>query len=161
MKRRLLIARALMHRPRLLFLDEPTAGVDVELRVGMWKYLRQLNKEEGVTILLTTHYLEEVEENCQTAAIMKKGEIILNDSVPNLLKTLDSEIYSVELVNPTQKVDLKGYEVTKASTGLEIVIDKQNSLNDLLNLFSAQKIEIAGIRPKGNRLEELFLSVNK
>jgi ABC-2 type transport system ATP-binding protein len=161
MKRRLLIARALMHRPRLLFLDEPTAGVDVELRVGMWKYLRQLNKEEGVTILLTTHYLEEVEENCQTAAIMKKGEIILNDSVPNLLKTLDSEIYSVELVNPTQKVDLKSYEVTKASTGLEIVIDKQNSLNDLLNLFSAQKIEIAGIRPKGNRLEELFLSVNK
>jgi len=161
MKRRLLIARALMHRPRLLFLDEPTAGVDVELRVGMWKYLRQLNKEEGVTILLTTHYLEEVEENCQTAAIMKKGEIILNDSVPNLLKTLDSEIYSVELVNPTQKVDLKSYEVTKASTGLEIVIDKQHSLNDLLNLFSAQKIEIAGIRPKGNRLEELFLSVNK
>jgi len=161
MKRRLLIARALMHRPRLLFLDEPTAGVDVELRVGMWKYLRQLNKEEGVTILLTTHYLEEVEENCQTAAIMKKGEIILNDSVPNLLKTLDSEIYSVELVNPAQKVDLKGYEVTKASTGLEIVIDKQHSLNDLLNLFSAQKIEIAGIRPKGNRLEELFLSVNK
>lgn len=161
MKRRLLIARALMHRPRLLFLDEPTAGVDVELRVGMWKYLRKLNKEEGVTILLTTHYLEEVEENCQTAAIMKKGEIILNDSVPNLLKTLDSEIYSVELVNPSQKVDLKGYKVTKASTGLEIVIDKKHSLNDLLNLFSAQKIEIAGIRPKGNRLEELFLSVNK
>jgi ABC-2 type transport system ATP-binding protein len=161
MKRRLLIARALMHKPKLLFLDEPTAGVDVELRVEMWKYLRKLNKEEGVTILLTTHYLEEVEENCQTAAIMKKGEIILNDSVPNLLKTLDSETYSIELANPNQKIDLKDFEIKKVASGLEIVIDKAHNLNSLLNLFSNQKIEIAGIRPKGNRLEELFISVNK
>ncbi len=173
MKRRLLIARALMHKPKLLFLDEPTVGVDVQLRIGMWNYLRKLNQEEGVSILLTTHYLEEVEQMCQRAAIIKQGEIILNDSVSNLLKTLDSEIYTVELQDVNQKIDFKDFKVQNNSTevassvsmanqnNFEIVIDKTHNLNQLMHLFDSQNIKIAGIRPKGNRLEELFLSVTK
>jgi ABC-2 type transport system ATP-binding protein len=173
MKRRLLIARALMHRPRLLFLDEPTVGVDVELRIGMWNYLRKLNQEEGVSILLTTHYLEEVEQMCQRAAIIKQGEIILDDSVPNLLKTLDSEIYTIELEDVNQKIDFKTFKVqnnakeasstisNSAQNNFEVVIDKNHTLSQLMHLFDSQNIKIAGIRPKGNRLEELFLSVTK
>lgn len=161
MKRRLLIARALMHKPRLLFLDEPTVGVDVKLRIGMWKYLNKLNKEEGVSILLTTHYLEEVEENCQFAAIIKQGKIILNDSVSNLLKSIDSEIYSVELKNPNQPIELKDFKYENKHGVLEIVIDKNHTLTHLIQIFNNQKIDLAGIRPKGNRLEELFLSMNK
>ena len=161
MKRRLLIARALMHKPRLLFLDEPTAGVDVGLRIDMWKYLKKLNKEEGVTVLLTTHYLEEVEQNCESAAIIKHGEIVVDDTVTNLLKTLGSEVYTVELEDVSQKVDLKDFQAEMNKGNIEVVIDKNHDLSHLIHLFDEQKIKIAGIRPKGNRLEELFLSVNK
>ena len=161
MKRRLLIARALMHKPRLLFLDEPTVGVDVKLRIGMWKYLNKLNKEEGVSILLTTHYLEEVEENCQFAAIIKQGQIILNDSVPNLLKSIDSEIYNVELKNPSQAVELGDFKYENNQGVLEIVVDKDHTLTNLMHIFSNQNVDLAGIRPKGNILEELFLNMNK
>jgi len=162
MKRRLMIARALIHKPRLLILDEPTAGVDVELRHGMWEYLSQINKEEGATILLTTHYLEEVEQLCKNASIIKTGEIVKNDSVKNLLSSLEKERYVIE--TPDTKVELKNpkYELTQIDPNtFEAVLTKNQTLNELIPYLSDLKIQVNSIRPKGNRLEELFLSILK
>jgi ABC-2 type transport system ATP-binding protein len=162
MKRRLMIARALIHRPKFLILDEPTAGVDVELRHGMWEYLNKLNAE-GTTILLTTHYLEEVEQLCKNAAIIKDGEIIRNDSVKNLMNSLDSETYSVTTApNDSTISPIDGFEMQKINNEtIEIDVKTGTKLNVLVSELTKQNIEILEIKPKNNRLEKLFLTVLK
>ncbi len=161
MKRRLMIVRALINRPKLLILDEPTAGVDVELRHTMWDFLRELNRQ-GTTILLTTHYLEEVEQMCQNAAIIKNGEIIKNDKVKNLVNLIEQETYVIH-AQAVQFLDqLKGYHcrVIDENT-FEVELDKKAGLNDLIGQVSALGIKMTDIRPKGNRLEKLFLRILK
>jgi ABC-2 type transport system ATP-binding protein len=155
MKRRLMIARALIHKPQFLILDEPTAGVDVELRHGMWEYLKKLNEEEGVTILLTTHYLEEVEQMCRNAAIIKTGEIIREDKVKNLLNSVEKETYLIDTKAPVTK---SKFTIVDENT-LEVVLKKGMPLNAIISQLSAEGIEVAGIRPRGNRLEDLFLNI--
>jgi len=154
MKRRLMIARALIHKPRLLILDEPTAGVDVELRNGMWEYLIDLN-EKGTTIILTTHYLEEVEKLCKNAAIIRKGKITQTNTVKNLLGQANSETYIIETDQKPQ-LDSSKYEFIW-NENLEIIVNHENSLNEIIDKINEQNILIKGIRPKGNRLEKLFL----
>lgn len=154
MKRRLMIARALIHKPKLLILDEPTAGVDVELRRGMWDFLMELNKS-GTTIILTTHYLEEVEKMCKNAAIIKKGKITQIDSVHNLLTQNTTETYIIEI---DQKPKLEQYHWKFENNKLEIVINKEQNLNQVLREIIGQNIQINGIYPQSNRLEELFLN---
>ena len=161
MKRRLMIARALIHHPKILILDEPTAGVDVELRHEMWEYLRVLN-EQGITIILTTHYLEEVEQMCQKAAILKEGEIIHKDYVKNLVKLLDREVY---VVTVQEVKDLKAIEEYRPravdKNVVEIEIERGQKLNDcILRLIEARWV-ITDIHPKGRRLEQLFLKILK
>jgi ABC-2 type transport system ATP-binding protein len=160
MKRRLMIARALIHEPKLLILDEPTAGVDVELRHGMWTYLQQLNRE-GVTILLTTHYLEEVEQLCDKAAIIKDGKIIKNDTVKNLTSSLDSETYSITFEPLKKSISSLGtFEIIHSTTELlEVDLKKSQKLNDLILELNKQKVSIINLQPKDNKLEKLFLSV--
>jgi ABC-2 type transport system ATP-binding protein len=159
MKRRLMIARSLVHRPRLLILDEPTAGVDTELRHGMWDYLRKLN-QSGTTILLTTHYLEEAEQMCKNVAIINKGEIIKNDSLINLISSISSELYIVETDKAVpaeiqKKINLKEIETSK----YEIMLGKNHSISKLTEQLQEAKIQIVDIRPKGNRLEQLYLNI--
>jgi ABC-2 type transport system ATP-binding protein len=160
MKRRLMIARALIHEPKLLILDEPTAGVDVELRHGMWTYLQQLNRE-GVTILLTTHYLEEVEQLCDKAAIIKDGKIIKNDTVKNLTSSLDSETYSISFEPIKKPISVLGtFKITHSNVdSLEIDLQKNQKLNDLILELNKQHVSITNLQPKDNKLEKLFLSV--
>jgi ABC-2 type transport system ATP-binding protein len=158
MKRRLMIARALIHNPRLLILDEPTAGVDVELRKGMWEYLQELNKG-GTTILLTTHYLEEVEQLCNRAAIIKEGEIVKIDLVKNLLRSVDKETYIID-TDKSINGEINGFEiVAKDENTFEVDIDKNLSLTLLFDEISKQGAKVTGIRPKDNRLEQLFLGI--
>ena len=161
MKRRLMIARALINRPKLLILDEPTAGVDVELRHGMWDYLRELN-QQGTTILLTTHYLEEVEQMCKEAAIIKTGEIIKYDKVKNLLQLLEQETYlvHVEAIHVLEKFTT--YNAKRLDdTTFEVDLNKKEKLNDFISQLSAAGMVVTDIRPKGNRLEKLFLKILK
>lgn len=162
LKRRLMIARALIHNPRLLFLDEPTAGVDVELRSSMWDFLRKLNEEEGVTILLTTHYLEEAEQLCKNVAMIKKGDIVMNGTVKNLIRSLEFEIYIADVIGLKEKNHFKvdGFKAHVVDdTTLELEVPKEKSVNDLISALSKQGIVVDSIRPKGNRLETLFLNV--
>ncbi len=155
MKRRLMIARALIHKPKLLILDEPTAGVDVELRRGMWDFLTELN-QNGTTILLTTHYLEEVEKLCKNAAIIKKGRITQIDSVKNLLTQNSQETYVIEVdQNPILTAQ---YHAKFGDGKLEIVINKENGLGQILKEIAEQHVKITGVYPQSNRLEELFLN---
>jgi ABC-2 type transport system ATP-binding protein len=159
MKRRLMIARALIHEPRLLFLDEPTAGVDVELRHGMWKYLNKLNAE-GTTIFLTTHYLEEAEQLCRNVAIIKEGEIVRNDSVKNLISSLDKQTYilTVESSKGHKRVD--GYHIRVIDqTTIEVDLDKDKTMSELMHHLHEDGYVVHDIRPKGNRLEQLFLKI--
>lgn len=157
MKRRLMIARALIHHPKLLILDEPTAGVDVELRRGMWDYLRRLNAE-GMTILMTTHYLEEVEELCERAAIIKQGTIIKEDSVKNLMRGLEHHTF---LVNATRAPSMiPGYTIRPVDADtFEVDFGKEHTITDLVNELAKQNIAISDIQPKNNRLEQLYLSL--
>ncbi len=160
MKRRLMIARALIHEPRLLILDEPTAGVDVELRRGMWEYLQELNAG-GTTILLTTHYLEEVEQLCSNAAVMNNGEIILNDSVKNLMRSVERESYTAiisEAVSAESLAAFTEFEMSLADAHtLEFTIDKGQSITDVVQMLAQKNIAVASLRPKLNRMEQLFL----
>lgn len=159
MKRRLMIARALVHKPKVLVLDEPTAGVDVQLRVGMWDYLRELNGQ-GVTILLTTHYLEEVQQMCRHAAIIKEGKIIKLDSVRNLNKLITQETY---VITVKKMQDLAGINTYKPQVidehTLEVDLNRDEQLNDLLIKMIHHGFAITDVHPKGQRLEKLFLSL--
>ncbi len=158
MKRRLMIARALMHEPRLLILDEPTAGVDIEIRRSMWEFLRDLN-EQGTTIILTTHYLEEAENLCRNVAIIEGGRIIESDSMVNVLRKLQTEIFVLNLNKSLSRPpELAGFRATLADDHtLEIEVSKGQSLNDIFARLSAQGIEVNSMRNKVNRLEELFI----
>jgi len=158
MKRRLLIARALIHQPKLLILDEPTAGVDIELRRHMWNFLRTIN-EQGTTIILTTHYLEEAEQLCKNIAIIDKGNLIENTSIKTLLTKLHVETFVLYLAKPAPySLQLNGYthRLTDEVT-LEVDIEKGQLLNDVFALLTQQNIAITSMRNKANRLEELFL----
>ena len=158
MKRRLMIARALMHEPRLLILDEPTAGVDIEIRRSMWEFLRDLN-EQGTTIILTTHYLEEAESLCRNVAIIEGGRIIERDSMANVLRKLQTEIFVLNLNKSLSRPpELAGFRATLADDHtLEIEVSKGQSLNEIFARLSAQGIEVNSMRNKVNRLEELFI----
>ena len=159
MRRRLMIARALINKPKLLILDEPTAGVDVELRHTMWKYLGKINKE-GTTILLTTHYLEEVEQLCRQAAIIKDGEIIADDQVSNLVKLVNKETYTVHVKKIHALEKLQNYNpVTIDQHTFEVDISKEKPLNDFIKHLIQLGMEVTDIRPKGNRIERLFLNI--
>ena len=158
MKRRLMIARALIHSPKILVLDEPTAGVDVELRIGMWEYLKELNAQ-GMTILLTTHYLEEVEQLCKNAAIIKSGQIVKQDTVRNLLNSLDQETYQIEVDDSSKITELPKGVCKLDNRTFEVIIQKGQGLNSIVSILDQSKIQVLGIRPKGNRLEELFLNI--
>ncbi|MDX5376228.1 MAG: ABC transporter ATP-binding protein [Halomonas sp.] len=161
MKRRLMIARALMHRPRLLILDEPTAGVDIELRRSMWEYMRRINREEGTTIILTTHYLEEAESLCRNVAIINHGEIVRNTSVRGLLDELDTETFLLDLAHPVdQAPHVEGFEVSKVEAAqLAVVVHRGQRLNDVFTALDAQGIEVVSMRNRANRLEEMFVSM--
>ena len=161
MKRRLMIARGLVHKPKLLILDEPTAGVDVELRHGMWEYLRELNRN-GITILLTTHYLEEVEQMCRQAAIIKNGEIITNDKVKNLVRLIDKETYvvTVKEIHALDRIQAFNPKVVDENT-FEVELSRQETLNDFVMQLTGLGMVVQDIRPQGHRLEKLFLNLLK
>lgn len=162
MKRRLMIARALMHRPKLLILDEPTAGVDIELRRSMWDFMQQINTEEGTTIILTTHYLEEAEQLCKNIAILDQGEIRINTDMKSLLTSLDVESFVFDLAQPySAPIALTNVVKTKQPDPLtlEVTLKKGDSLNDVFAQLNAQNIQVASMRNKANRLEELFLRI--
>ena len=160
MKRRLLIARALVHQPDLLILDEPTAGVDIELRRGMWDFLAEINNQ-GTTIILTTHYLEEAEALCRKVSIINHGEIIVHSSTRDLLATLHTMTFVCDLASPVQALPtIDGYECVLADPmTLEVEVDKGQSLNEVFAALSAHEISVVSMRTKTNRLEELFVSM--
>lgn len=160
MKRRLMIARALVHSPKLLILDEPTAGVDVELRHFLWTFLKKLNNE-GVTIILTTHYLEEAENLCRQIVIVNHGEVVVNTDKQTLLSKLHQETYLFECREPLQSVpDIDGVtlEVLSASI-LAVRIPRDYSISEIIKALSKHAIDIVHIEQKNNPLEELFLRV--
>ncbi len=158
MKRRLMIARALMHDPKLLILDEPTAGVDIEIRRSMWDFLRQIN-EAGTTIILTTHYLEEAENLCRNIAIIDGGRIIENNSMSTLLRRLQTESFLLSLRTAlTEAPQLDGYRVTLVDDHtIEVEVTKDQGINDIFARLSAQGIDVLSLRNKVNRLEEMFM----
>ncbi len=159
MKRRLMIARALMHQPRLLILDEPTAGVDIEIRRSMWSFLQNLNAE-GVTIILTTHYLEEAEMLCRNIGIIDKGRIVENTSMHNLLSKLQVETFLLDLDCPAANIQLDGVKYQPASElSLEVEIQKSDGLNGVFEQLNRQQVKVLSMRNKANRLEELFVSL--
>lgn len=160
MKRRLMIARALIHEPRLLILDEPTAGVDIELRRSMWTFLTELN-QKGITIILTTHYLEEAEQLCRNIGIIDHGTIVQNTSMRQLLGTLHVETFLLDLSHELAAApQLAGYpcRLVDART-LEVQVDKQVGITGLFSQLALQNIQVISLRNKTNRLEELFVSL--
>lgn len=160
MKRRLMIARALVHEPRILILDEPTAGVDIELRRSMWDFLRAINAE-GVTIILTTHYLEEAESLCRHVAIIDRGEIVENTSVKRLLQRLNMEVFICDVAEPLNEAPaVSGYATTLVDEhSFEVSVRKGQSLNEVFVALSAAGVTVVSMRNKANRLEELFVSM--
>ena len=162
MKRRLMIARALIHEPKILILDEPTAGVDIELRRSMWEFIKELN-EQGTTIILTTHYLEEAEQLCRNIAIINSGEIVENTSVKALLKTLSSETFVLDLDGSLSDVALDGYEMNSVGDGssIEVAVMKGQNLNDVFAYLTQMDVKVISMRNKSNRLEELFVKLIK
>lgn len=161
MKRRLMIARALAHRPRLLILDEPTAGVDVELRRGMWDFLTRLNREEGVTILLTTHYLEEAEALCRHVAIIDGGRIVVSRPLRELLELLPEEGFVLDLVEPiAQAPVIPGVRLHLVNPGtLELEVRRGQPLDQVFAALHAAGVRVMSMRNKSNRLEALFMKL--
>lgn len=160
MKRRLMIARALIHQPRLLILDEPTAGVDIELRRSMWAFLQELNAN-GTTIILTTHYLEEAESLCRNIGIIDRGVIVKNSSMRDLLQQLNTETFILDTAQSLSECPvLEGYPVTlEKDLSLRVEVEKSQGMNRLFSQLSEQGIEVTSMRNKSNRLEELFVSL--
>ena len=158
MKRRLMIARALVHEPKLLILDEPTAGVDIEIRRAMWDFLRDIN-EAGTTIILTTHYLEEAESLCRHVAIIDEGQIIEDAPMSTVLRKLHREVFVLSLAtHPDSALELDGYEtVPRGDCEIEVVIGPSHNLNDLFRQLNEREITVVSMRNKTNRLEELFM----
>ena len=162
LKRRLMIAKSLIHQPRLLILDEPTAGVDIELRRGMWDFIRELNKN-GTTVILTTHYLEEAEQLCKNIAIIDKGLIVENTSMKDLLKKLDMQTFILDLeTNLDTLPAFDGYIVNQIDPStLRVAINRDQSLNAFFQNLSKLNIQVKSLRNEANRLEELFLQIIK
>ncbi len=159
MKRRLMIARALMHEPKLLILDEPTAGVDIELRRSMWEFLKEINAQ-GVTIILTTHYLEEAEMLCRNIAIIDKGRIVENTSMKALLSKLNKETFVLDLKAGRAELTLPGFVTRKLDEqSFEVDVEKNQGLNAVFSALAQQDITVLSMRNKANRLEELFVSL--
>ena len=157
MKRRLMIARALMHEPRMLILDEPTAGVDIEIRRSMWSFLQEIN-QQGVTIILTTHYLEEAEMLCRNIAIIDKGIIVKNTSMKALLATLNIETFVLDLSKNLRSLSLDGFESRLVDQHtLEVDVPKKAGLNSVFEQLTQKQIQVFSMRNKSNRLEELFV----
>ncbi len=159
MKRRLMIARALLHEPKLLILDEPTAGVDIELRRSMWDYLTKINNE-GITIILTTHYLEEAEMLCRNIGIIDAGRIVENTSMKQLLAQLNTETFVLDLEEEHSRPEIAGFAHRwKDNNTLEVDVDKNAGLNKVFEQLSAAGVKVLSMRNKANRLEELFVSM--
>ncbi|MFA0473924.1 ABC transporter ATP-binding protein [Vibrio breoganii] len=159
MKRRLMIARALMHEPQLLILDEPTAGVDIELRRSMWEFLQKINKE-GITIILTTHYLEEAEMLCRNIGIINRGELIEDTSMKSLLNKLQVETFILDLeegIQPQPLNDVVSQHLVNGS--LEIELKKEQGLNHVFSQLTDAGVKVLSMRNKANRLEELFVTI--
>ncbi len=161
-KRRLMIAKALIHEPKLLILDEPTAGVDIELRREMWDFLKEINKN-GTTIILTTHYLEEAEQLCRNIGIIDQGEIVVDTSMKDLLSRLDVQGFVLDLEEPLEKEPaIEGFEL-KLDDSLTLVtaINKDKSINSLFSELNKLGIKVKSMRNESNRLEELFIEMIK
>ena len=160
MKRRLMIARALIHRPKLLILDEPTAGVDIEIRRSMWDFLKRLN-EAGITIILTTHYLEEAESLCRNIAIINKGDIVENTSMKTLLSRMQTQTFVLDLKEPLFELPItEEFMITQIDENtLEVELDKERSINRIFEVLNAHNIRVESLRNKTNRLEELFINL--
>ena len=161
-KRRLMIAKALIHEPKLLILDEPTAGVDIELRREMWEFLKEINNN-GTTIILTTHYLEEAEQLCRNIGIIDHGEIIADTSMRDLLRKLDVQGFVLDLENPLDELpNIDGFEIRlEDSYTLVTAVDKSKSINDLFGQLNTLGINVKSMRNESNRLEELFIEMVK
>lgn len=161
-KRRLMIAKALIHEPKLLILDEPTAGVDIELRREMWDFLKEINKN-GTTIILTTHYLEEAEQLCRNIGIIDQGEIIADTSMKDLLSRLDVQGFVLDIEEPLEKEPfIDGFELRlEDSLTLVTAINKDKSINGLFNELNKLGIKVKSMRNESNRLEELFIEMIK
>lgn len=161
MKRRLMIARALMHQPRLLILDEPTAGVDIELRRSMWQFLQELN-QQGTTIILTTHYLEEAEMLCRNVGIIQHGQLVVNTSMKALLAKLETETFILDLAPNNGVNKLAGYKIQQLDPNtIEVEVKRQQGLTDLFQQLAAQQIDVLSMRNKANRLEEFFVGMSE
>ena len=161
-KRRLMIAKALIHEPKLLILDEPTAGVDIELRREMWEFLKEINAS-GTTIILTTHYLEEAEQLCKNIAIIDHGELVENTTMKALLSRLDVQGFVLD-INQSLEVppSIPDFEISlEDATTLNVAINKDQSINDLFNHLSAKGILVSSMRNQSNRLEEMFIEMVK
>ncbi|HCH3380682.1 TPA: ABC transporter ATP-binding protein [Vibrio parahaemolyticus] len=160
MKRRLMIARALMHEPKLLILDEPTAGVDIELRRSMWDFLKEINQQQGITIILTTHYLEEAEMLCRNIGIINRGELIENTTMKALLSKLSVETFILDIETDGEVPELNGVNRQSLIDGsLEIELDKSHGLNAVFAQLTEHGVKVLSMRNKANRLEELFVSI--
>ena len=161
-KRRLMIAKALIHEPKLLILDEPTAGVDIELRREMWNFLKEIN-ENGTTIILTTHYLEEAEQLCRNIGIIDQGEIIVDSSMQELLRKLDVQGFVLDLEHPLEEApSIDGFPLKlKDSLTLITAINKDKSINNLFDELNNHNIKVKSMRNESNRLEELFIDMIK
>ena len=160
MKRRLMIARALVHEPKVLILDEPTAGVDIEIRRSMWEFLTQTN-QQGTTIILTTHYLEEAEQLCKNIAIIDKGLILENTSMKSLLQSLHHQTFLFNTFDPIDTLpELSPFVAIKLDANtFELRVDNEYTLNDVFSVFNQHGIRIHSLRNKTNRLEELFMDI--
>jgi ABC-2 type transport system ATP-binding protein len=160
MKRRLMIARALVHKPKLLILDEPTAGVDIELRRSMWEFLTRIN-EQGTTIILTTHYLEEAENLCRNIAIIDSGDIIKHSPMQDLLKTINTETIVLNLQEPLVNLpEVEGYHLLLVNdTHIEVTLNQGQDINNVFVVLTAAGIKVISMRNKTNRLEELFVNL--